>query len=738
MAEANAAEPDRSAASSPRRPRHKHAINLCCAQSVQEVVEEVARHLEGLGFPVTVACGAEARAALLGSRTKDDQPTIHVVCVQGSLQERVLKPLRQALATHGGPNHHLFVAVLDLAVPLAMVGQIRRFAEALERTSSASSADGVPVERRSWREHTQGNLRSANRSRSSMQVVERPGAKAPADDDAEGDRPRRRAKALSVRARAAKIAGTSKYQAVTASHRAAPDGEPGVRKRKRERSRLNPAGYRLDEAPDERVLGLPEHVPASRSTPPPPPTPAQMAQRRRSSTSVPAVSSSPPPPPPKGKPSTTRPPGGSPAPSLENAVTASHRPWKDGKAPLPNKSPAPPAPKGASESSGRVMPRGPGFRFTPPGVKAAEVRAKSGHASIPAAEVLGDGDRTLVQGMLEEVPRTASTLRLDQPPFPESSEQTVVYDTNEPAAARIEPTMITAAPGPPPADEDTEPVPKPGAAPRGDTAIGPPPPPPPRALARRDEADDQSEASALRKRKTILYMERDAPKAEVSETAKTLRREDGTFEDVDTVMRKAGMEPADAAGTGARSVIALDPEDRGDTGEAGSEPPPKRTILYSEAAPDDSPADSPADEEGTKVAAAAAIAQESAQRAVQRAPRREIDEDAQTRATKTVSEVDEDAQTRATETVSEEDGKATERSSTVRPRRTIEPARSAVLESSPEPARAEGSSRWWLWAAALLLVGGGAFAAYRAGMFGGDPPSTVASRTTTPAGDTPR
>lgn len=133
MAEAKEAEPDERAAPSLRRPGRKHVINLCCAQSVHEVVEEVARNLEGLGFRVAVVFGAEARAALLGGRTDSNQPTIHVVCVQGSMQERVLKPLRQALATHGGPNHHLFVAVLDVEVPLAMVGQIRRFAEALER-----------------------------------------------------------------------------------------------------------------------------------------------------------------------------------------------------------------------------------------------------------------------------------------------------------------------------------------------------------------------------------------------------------------------------------------------------------------------------------------------------------------------------------------------------------------------------------------------------------------------------
>ena len=138
MVEATAAESNEGTAQTPRRPRRKHTINLCCAQSVQEHVEEVARNLRDLGFTVRVVFGAKARAALLGSKADSDTPMIHVVCVQGSLQERVLKPLRQALATHGADNHHLFVAVLDLAVPLAMVGQIRRFAEALERIGKST------------------------------------------------------------------------------------------------------------------------------------------------------------------------------------------------------------------------------------------------------------------------------------------------------------------------------------------------------------------------------------------------------------------------------------------------------------------------------------------------------------------------------------------------------------------------------------------------------------------------
>jgi hypothetical protein len=88
-----------------------HAITLCCAHSVESMVEEVARNLRGLGFRTNVVCGGEARDALVGRQREHDEPTIYVVCVQGALKDTVLKPLRTALATHGGPNEHLFVAV---------------------------------------------------------------------------------------------------------------------------------------------------------------------------------------------------------------------------------------------------------------------------------------------------------------------------------------------------------------------------------------------------------------------------------------------------------------------------------------------------------------------------------------------------------------------------------------------------------------------------------------------------
>ena len=131
--------------------RRGHAINLCCAASVAPMVEEIARNLEGLGFRVTVSSGGEARAALLG-QAQASGPTIHVLCVQGSLQERVLGPLRQALSQRD-QNQHLFVAVLDLSVPLTMVGHIRRFAEALERVPAAKIRVRNEIgERRRWRE----------------------------------------------------------------------------------------------------------------------------------------------------------------------------------------------------------------------------------------------------------------------------------------------------------------------------------------------------------------------------------------------------------------------------------------------------------------------------------------------------------------------------------------------------------------------------------------------------------
>ncbi|MBL8949051.1 MAG: hypothetical protein JNK45_38125, partial [Myxococcales bacterium] len=187
-----------------------HLVVLCCAHSVAELVDEVARNLRGLGFAVEVVCGAEARTALLSHGTGGDEPTIYVVCVQGTLKEQVLKPLRQALATHGGPNQHLFVAVLDLSLPLAMVGQIRRFAEALERPRRR--ADGLG-ERRQWREQLGPNTeRVATRSYRALEVVSRADTLPPSGIDVVR---RTGPQAVIGSGRIAKIGATDKYRAVT-------------------------------------------------------------------------------------------------------------------------------------------------------------------------------------------------------------------------------------------------------------------------------------------------------------------------------------------------------------------------------------------------------------------------------------------------------------------------------------------------------------------------------------------
>lgn len=187
-----------------------HLVVLCCAHSVAELVDEVARNLRGLGFAVEVVCGAEARTALLSRGTGGDEPTIYVVCVQGTLKEQVLKPLRQALATHGGPNQHLFVAVLDLSLPLAMVGQIRRFAEALERPRRR--ADGLG-ERRQWREQLGPNTeRVATRSYRALEVVSRTDTLPPSGIDVVR---RTGPQAVIGSGRIAKIGATDKYRAVT-------------------------------------------------------------------------------------------------------------------------------------------------------------------------------------------------------------------------------------------------------------------------------------------------------------------------------------------------------------------------------------------------------------------------------------------------------------------------------------------------------------------------------------------
>ncbi|MCH9683876.1 MAG: hypothetical protein K0V04_20760, partial [Deltaproteobacteria bacterium] len=479
MAEANEAEPNESTAPSPRRPRRKHQINLCCAQSVQVIVEEVSRNLRGLGFRVSVVCGAEARAALLGSQANSDEPTIHVVCVQGSLQERVLKPLRQALATHGGPNQHLFVAVLDLGVPLAMVGQIRRFAEALERPTTTSSVkpDGT-VERRAWREHSGQLDRPPARSLPSvMQVVERPGTVPPQPQEG-SPRPRRRTrtKTLTSRGRAVKIGPTSKYQAVTASHPAVPTAEPGVNKRRRERSAANP--QRRPTGSNPRVLDLPD---SEASRPPPVPTPSELARRR--SGTLPAVT--PGAPPVRRRPDST-------APGFEQAVTQAHKPWR-------------PAAAESVPERDAATPRGPGIRFTPPGVSAAKgTRTPSGRfIPVPTA---GDPDKTVVQGLVDQTPKTASTLRLDEPPFKaERSDKTTLYN-NGPVTSDgepVEPTVIEPPPTGPRATKSkktaaelsshADPLPP---AVTGHTVVGPPPEPPPEVLAELERARQQAKSTS--------------------------------------------------------------------------------------------------------------------------------------------------------------------------------------------------------------------------------------------------
>jgi hypothetical protein len=253
IAEVNALEQHgRSAA-----PARQHSIVLCCAQSVHTMVEEVARSLAGLGFTSRVVCGAEARAALLG-RGRDpvtrDEPTIYVVCVQGALKEQVLQPLRQALATHGGPNEHLFVAVLDLALPLGMVGQIRRFAEALERMPGRRRRDPV-ADRRQWREHFGRRELEGVRTRAHipLHVVERaatrPGVGATlASDPVTGPR-----RIVSAR-KPAKIAPTKKYRAVTGAFGTLPELPPALPKRRharthhRRRAVVPPAAARAEGA----------------------------------------------------------------------------------------------------------------------------------------------------------------------------------------------------------------------------------------------------------------------------------------------------------------------------------------------------------------------------------------------------------------------------------------------------------------------------------------------------------
>jgi len=207
-----------------------HLIVLCCGHSVVELVGEVARNLRGLGFAVEVVCGAEARTALLGRSNGGTEPTIYVVCVQGTLKEQVLKPLRQALATHGGPNQHLFVAVLDLSLPLAMVGQIRRFAEALERPRRRGAGES-PQERRQWREQLGPNSeRVATRSYRALEVIGR----AETGPTPGVDAVRRTGPQVVIGSgRPAQIGVTAKYRAITGSLPPAVTEAPAERKRRR-------------------------------------------------------------------------------------------------------------------------------------------------------------------------------------------------------------------------------------------------------------------------------------------------------------------------------------------------------------------------------------------------------------------------------------------------------------------------------------------------------------------------
>jgi hypothetical protein len=232
------------------RVTRQHLIVLCCAHSVVALVEEVARNLEGLGFPVEVVCGAEARSALLG-RPQDNAPTIYVVCVQGTLKEQVLRPLRQALAAHGGPNQHLFVAVLDLALPLAMVGQIRRFAEALERPGR-KGRDGLG-ERRMWREHLGPHTveRVPTRSYRALEVAER--MSPPTASPSEGPR-RTGPQTVIGTGRPAKVGVTAKYRAITGQLPTTDDAEPPGAPRTKRKTRApkvkaKPVGRRGRKTP---------------------------------------------------------------------------------------------------------------------------------------------------------------------------------------------------------------------------------------------------------------------------------------------------------------------------------------------------------------------------------------------------------------------------------------------------------------------------------------------------------
>ncbi len=183
-----------------------HALTLCCANSVEGIVGEVGRALEGLGFETEVVTGSDARSAILDRGGARDRPTIYVVCVQGALKDTVVGPLRQALATHGGPDEHLFVAVLDLSLPLSMVGQVRRFAEALERMPGGTRPDPLH-ERRQWREHSGSRVIDENDT-STYRAVKR-------DQVRKRSAKSKASPPITPPHRVARIEPTRKYRAVT-------------------------------------------------------------------------------------------------------------------------------------------------------------------------------------------------------------------------------------------------------------------------------------------------------------------------------------------------------------------------------------------------------------------------------------------------------------------------------------------------------------------------------------------
>lgn len=695
MTEATAAEPNEGAVPSPRRPRRTHLINLCCAQSVQGVVEEVARSLRGLGFRVRVVCGAEARAALLGSRANSDTPMIHVVCVQGSLQERVLKPLRQALATHGGPNHHLFVAVLDLAVPLAMVGQIRRFAEALERPDDPRQPGPKGrKERRRWREHSphRNSERIPTHSYPSVtQVVERPGA-APARSSEDGaDRPRRRTKSLTARGRAVRIGPTSKYRAVTASHQAVPPPASNVRKRRRERSAARPADTK---GRGERVLGLPTSSEAS--GPPPPPAPGEMA-RRRSSTTLPALEDEP-------KPSTTK------------------------------------------TEPDRLQPRpGPSLRFTPPAVKAAEVaRTNSGRiVAVPP-------------GAADSVSETASTLRLEEPPFPAPEDRTMRYGMDElreqvdAQAAKAKGSRSLPSTG----DtgtmigsdrSDSSSSTSGSLAASLDDLDGAPPREDKTVLYRAGASEDESSAeepSASDSAATLLRPSLPGRDDEdgVAESDKSMLGPDGAFVTTRTLMERVersaaakSAEPPPPADEDLKTIseatrppILLDPEDR--EGDDIAEAPKKKTILYAENERPPKP-----DELGDAGKKKTVLYAEDKRPPKPGEPGSPMNQAGHgtghvkgSRGIDAAAEADaEDEPATSPRLAKPDPGVDDDEPSTTprlaKPRRT---KAAFAAETIPEP---PAKSRTWLWAVLGLLVIGGGFGAYQAGLFetGGSGSSTT-------------